>query len=198
MVENEFKIMISDLQYFKLLSEAKQQGGCSSLQTNYYFDNSDLLLSKCNTTLRIRVKNNDYNLTIKQHFQALSDVKRSNETNIRITKDEAYKIINGEAPINGLLPANISVMNTSINLLDLKLIGRLETLRTAYAPKDFNIVIELDKNNYCNKCDYEIECEVKSELEEESARSFFQSKGITATNEIEGKYYRFIKALKNN
>ncbi|HJA40853.1 MAG TPA: CYTH domain-containing protein [Firmicutes bacterium] len=120
-------------------------------QINFYFETQEAELKKRKAVLRIRQKENQFTLTLKQ--QAKHGI---HEYHLTLTHREAQQIIAGEkhSKIQEIL-GQIQAEN-----LHPQYLGQLETFRAHCSYKDG--IIFLDKSNYFQHTDYEVEYEVKN------------------------------------
>lgn len=143
MVEYEKKLLLPKVAY-TYLREYFGPYGQTTNHTNYYYDTEKYSLNKINFTLRIREKGGKYVATIKQH--------------------------------TGTPDCNVEISETARDQFDdsffkayqVMLHGKLETERLS-VNRDSGITIVLDKNNYLDKTDYELEIEYPQSLEMEAA-----------------------------
>lgn len=179
MVENEFKIMLTEQQYNAIHemyfwdSEAEQ--------VNTYFDSADLQLSERHITCRVRSVNGRFLLQMKLPAAELG--------NGAISRIELERELDG-------IPQQISAkelkeLSGAESLPDVQLLGTLTTFRSA---KHFpGAEIDLDKSEYFGKTDYELEIEYTDEtaakalLDEISARA-----DISSNATVTGKIRRFL------
>lgn len=147
-LEIEFKVLLEKDIYQQIIIDNKDKIINEYTQTNYYLMHP--LLDKLKYMLRIRVKDNQYELTLKRPS------KEGNiETNIIISQDIKDNIFNHQ-----------TVNNEIFDILLKQGIDPL-TLNTGYSLVTNRIdikhplgLISLDKNIYNNHCDYELEFEV--------------------------------------
>lgn len=149
-IEYEARTMIDENQYVNFLqnySNAKNMR--SFINTNEYFDTSELILLNNHTVLRKRSCNNSIELTLK--------IKRENG-DLEITQE----VKNNSLPLSTILSKKmieeLTKFNVDVNML--KKVGMLKTERTEIQFNDYLLVI--DKNFYNNKVDYNIEIESTS------------------------------------
>ena len=142
MIEKEKKVLLSQKEYSCLL-EHFGTGKAIIEQTNYYFDTDDLSMNKRNITCRIRFKDGRYKATVKKHTIAAED---SYETEIEV-RDGIHD-------------------NVFIDL-GLQMQGELSTERCVLIESDHYTVL-LDRNEYQNRVDYELEIEYSSNFEQEA------------------------------
>lgn len=150
-IEIEYKVLLDKKIYNQILKDYKNKITDTYTQTNYYLNHP--LLNKKKYMLRIREKNNSYELTLKR---PLNDYNR--ETNITIDSDIKEKILNHNPVSNEIM--NI-LINEGINPLELENQFSLTTHRTDIQ-LDYGI-LSIDQNEYLNQIDYELEYEVNNE-----------------------------------
>ncbi len=127
-------------------------------QTNYYFDTKSFALRANHSSLRIREKQDKYELTLKQ---ATEDGML--ETNEPLTKKEAMNMLkNNPCPVESI---NKLLAHAGIAKEDLFCFGSLTTKRAETPYK--NGLLALDYNLYLDKEDYEVEYEVTDRQEGE-------------------------------
>ena len=149
MIECEKKMLISKEDY-ECLMERYGLDNDSNLkalvkQVNYYFDTDDLLMNSKNTTCRIRLEDGKYQATLKQHSKS-SDF--STETDMEI--------------FDGLI-------DNAFTAMGLKLQGELTTYRCIIF-RDAHCEVVLDKNEYLNCEDYELEVEYEDMFAQDAYR----------------------------
>ena len=150
-IEIEYKILIHNNTFESILNDYKKDILHDYTQTNFYFTHP--LLEKNKYMLRIREKNNTYELTLKRPTK-----KHRLETNVTLTKQEAELFFSHQNIQNEI--TNI-LLDMGISLQNLKQQFSLTTHR--YDIKLENGILSLDKNDYLGVTDYEIEFEVNDE-----------------------------------
>ena len=147
MIELEKKILITKEEYHLLLERFFATSPLAdqtiTKQINYYFDTDDLSMNRQNITCRIRFKDGKFQGTIKQHSPSTD---QSIET---------------EVAVRGGIHSN------AFTDLGLKLQGELVTDRCCLL-KTATCEVILDKNEYLNYIDYELEVEYMSGFEEQA------------------------------
>ncbi|RLL45071.1 CYTH domain-containing protein [Oceanobacillus piezotolerans] len=151
-IEIEFKNLLTKKEFDLLLSQLPfPMDGIK--QTNYYFETDDFSLKSKGSALRIREKEGNYYLTLKEpHMLGLL------ETHEQITKEEAYKWRNNE-----FVPkATISKQLTNLGIVEkeLRFLGELTTIRREI-PYHGTLLV-LDYSIYNNESDYELELEANN------------------------------------
>jgi uncharacterized protein YjbK len=151
-IEIEFKNLLTKMEYEKLLKAFKVEDKQIISQTNHYYDTPDFTLKELGSALRIREKNDHYEMTLKQPA-AVGLL----ETTQYLSKDEYLDAIkNGILP-KGIIHDRLEQLNISFN--DLEYFGSLTTKRAELSYKEGLLV--LDHSLYLNTEDYEVEYEVE-------------------------------------
>ncbi|MRW16371.1 CYTH domain-containing protein [Staphylococcus aureus] len=150
--EIEFKQMITASIYNKL-QEKYFKDSVLFKQINYYIDTPDFKLKEHRSALRIRVKDNQYEMTLKTpakvgllEYNYIVDIKP--EMNLIISND------NLPDDIRQIIVKQFGVKDTTLSIL-----GALTTYRQETKYKGDLLV--LDKSEYFDTTDYELEFEVK-------------------------------------
>lgn len=152
-IEIEYKNLLTK-EEFDRLSRSLPFPKNSDSQTNYYFETRDFSLKKKGCALRIREKNGEYNLTLKEpHPEGLL------ETHDSLTRQEAHDWIDGNIKAKEHTAKQLAFKG--IILEDLVYYGSLTTERRELY--DENVLIVLDYSTYNGKADYELELEAPSQ-----------------------------------
>lgn len=151
-LEIEFKNLLTREEYEKLMSHYFSSEHTGFSQTNVYFDTANFDLKKAKCALRIRVKNNSAELTLKTPFEG-----HHQESNLTLDWHEAKDTIDkGQftlpSELYDFLSEEIGLSNPTVNKL-----AELTTLR--YEKEYEGCLLVLDKSCYSNTTDYEIELE---------------------------------------
>ena len=182
-LEIESKVMITREDYKKLLKEFSHEK--TYTQTNFYI----LPINKENYSkefgIRIRKKNHNFELTIKQNLKIAKK-----EINQKISrKSHKFFVKTGIFPDGEV--KDFIIKNCSYNIEDLRILGKMITTRT-----DINFegsLISIDKSKYNGKIDYEIECEDKSiNSAETKLKKFLSSRNIKYEKSKYSKLARFL------
>lgn len=183
MIENEFKIMLTEQQYTKL-REAYSWNRVIT-QTNHYYDTEQLSLSQKHITCRVRTLGGECFLQMKLPNGAA------------YSRVELEKRLGGTVP--DFLPAedlNELAGGYSEPLPEVKRLGALTTERSIKLYEGAEL--DLDKSSYFGVTDFELEIEFTDEA---AARALLaevkETAGITAAEEVcPGKIHRFIAQYK--
>lgn len=184
-IEIEFKNLLTKKEYLQLKSHFDIKDEDLFKQENHYFDTSDFLLKENKAALRIRKKQELYELTLKQpHKDGLL------ETNKILTIQESKAIfetgvIKDKQIINLLAQMNIPSHN-------IQYFGSLTTIR---AEKEIgNGLLVLDHSFYLNEEDFELEYEVtnrqKGQVDFEQILQKFQIPKRQTKNKVQRFYHK--------
>ncbi len=184
-LEIEFKILITKNIYEQIISDYKIT--CSYQQTNYYLMHP--ILSKLKYTLRIRQKNNQYELTLKQ-----PQIKGNLETNLIIDKKTKDKIIKHELITNEIFDLlKPYQLDSTMFITDHFLTTTRNEINTEYG------LICIDYNQYNGLEDYELEYEITNyTLGKQYFLDFIKKYNLTYNTNCSSKITRLIKSLNNN
>lgn len=151
-LEIEFKNMLNESEYKKLLKHFYISEEQIWTQKNVYFDTTSSDLKRQKAALRVRIKNNTYELTLKTQAEV-----GLLETNQSITKVDYQNLKHNHCLVNG--PVYTALINLGINIEDLRVITDLTTNRAEVEYQEGLLV--LDKSFYGEVIDFELEYEVK-------------------------------------
>ncbi|GEN51347.1 CYTH domain-containing protein [Alkalibacterium pelagium] len=155
-LEIEFKNILTQQEYQQLYTDFKQDKYVEFSQRNVYFDTPSLDLKDRGCALRIRIKEDQAEMTLKTPFEG-----HHKELNLPLSLDDAHLMtIQGAfqipEPVIEILESEDSLLSRSVIKLAELETSRLETM------KDDTLVV-LDKSTYSGKVDYELEVEAASE-----------------------------------
>ena len=181
-IERELKLSLCKEDYETLLQVGDTE---PQLQTNYYFYAEGM---PSDIMLRIRLKKGKYMFCYKKLLSASNGVNVCDEREKEI--DEAY----AKALIaRGL---NSSDLKTLVDVqlpYEYKCVGSLNSYRAKFLLDRWSI--ELDRNEYLNTVDYELECECASdELLGKLKDYLYYNYGIVFARSL-SKSARFFKKL---
>lgn len=170
-VEIEFKNLLTQQEYEGLKGRFFTENSVPVTQENYYFDTKDFSLKKASCALRIRIKEDDAEMTLKTPFEG-----HHTETTVDMSTEEAREL-SAEGSFS-VPEAIVSVLKQEDILIsqDVIKIGQLKTERLEVEKP--HVIIVLDKNFYSDKVDYELEIEADSKSAGEAF--FFQLLGENA------------------
>lgn len=155
-IEIEFKNMLSREEFLLLKRHFNISEDQFRKQVNHYFDTAAFTLKDHGSALRIREKENKFELTLKQPAQT-----GLLETNQQLSAKEAESALStGKIPDGEVKNA---VLKMLVNTDSLQYFGSLTTVR---AELEYNTgLLVLDHSYYLNKEDFELEYEVTDEKE---------------------------------
>lgn len=144
--EQELKLQLDEREFSLLgcLADSKPQ-----LQTNYYFTMQNM---SSEVMVRLREKGGNYLLCYKSRLSQREGVSVCDERECEVDGAFADSMIK-----RGILPDEINGMLKTHFGQTLHCAGNLQTYRTAFTLGEWKL--ELDKNVYLGRCDYELECE---------------------------------------
>lgn len=152
-IEIEFKNLLSKSEFLQLKSFFSLSTSDFFKQANHYIDTETFILKETLQALRIREKNGNFELTLKQPAKI-----GLLETNQPISKQEFEQFIESDILPDGQIKSIL--MQQQINVDALTYFGTLTTHRAEKEYKDGLIV--LDHSSYLNTEDYELEYEVSN------------------------------------
>ncbi len=148
-LEIEFKNILTKEEYYKIINYFKLDPSSVKKQENIYFDTTNLDLQKRRIALRSRIKTNDIEFTLKEEKE-----KEIIETTDIISPAELNDFISEQKKINGDVFKRLEQLGITEPLYEL---AALTTYRYEFTYKD--ALIALDKSEYYDNTDYEIELE---------------------------------------
>lgn len=186
-IEIEFKNLLTKEEFQKLQVFFHINDQDFTKQVNYYFDTPDFLLKEKQSALRIREKNNQFQLTLKQPNEI-----GLLETNQALSIEEAQDLLTTGTFPKG--PVQTILNDLQIDFNRLTNFGTLTTIR-AETEYEGGLIV-LDHSYYLNSDDYELEYEVSNI---DSGKYVFEQ--LLKTQQIpvrktHNKIYRLFQLLK--
>ncbi|WP_430236695.1 CYTH domain-containing protein [Neobacillus sp. SM06] len=181
-LEIEFKNMLTKEEYERLFEFFKLEEDAIFTQENHYFDTADFQLKRNGAALRIREKNGQYELTLKQPYK-----EGLLETNELLSVQEAQQAISRNILPSGTVQQLIEKMGIPFSILEY--FGSLVTKRAEI--KDSNGLLVLDYSTYLNTEDYELEYEVENVKQGQAFFHKFLAKHGIPVRETKNKVRRF-------
>ena len=181
--EQELKMALNEREYNILQNVANIE---PKLQTNYYFRYKGMPKE---LMIRIRKKGEQYLLGFKRRLSHSYGIAVSDEYECEVSEDFAKTMID-----RGITQREmVRLLDVEVSS-DLTYIGSMDTYRTKFKIEDW--VLELDKNEYADKVDYELECEnLYVEQLEKLKNYLFYAYGILF-RQAKPKIRRFLEAYK--
>ncbi|MGM7680877.1 CYTH domain-containing protein [Cytobacillus sp. Hm23] len=152
-IEIEFKNILTKNEFNNMLNAFSINNTHFKSQINYYFDTNDFALKSKASALRIRLKENQYMLTLKQPAKV-----GLLETHQPLTDDQAQGVLHNDFSIQGEVLQQLKKLHVPIH--EIKYFGSLSTNRAEIIYEGGTLVF--DHSHYLSKDDYEIEYEVKN------------------------------------
>lgn len=180
MLETEFKSIITEDAFNKIKNHYRWDS--VKVQENHYYVDENGELSKSKTTFRIRLKDGEYKIQIKVH--------KNNGSSLQICEETEFFIDNAPKTIS----AQEAKQYTNLDIGNLIKIGFNKTLRYSLMWNN-ETEICLDKTEYFDMIDYEIEVEYKNQCPKQLIAEL-EDMGIRFDAPAKGKYTRFIERLQ--
>lgn len=177
MLETELKCIITKEIYEKIKSEFDWDS--TSEQVNYYYSDKNRTLREQRVMVRVREKDGGFKLQVKRRKNADSPLQVCDETEFNIDS----------APLK--IPAKTAFKATGIDVGELYKMGGSRTIRSSLM-WDKSTEICLDRTDYFDVTDYEIEIEYTGSLSEELTDKL-KSFGVVFEKNSIGKFSRFLK-----
>ncbi|WP_102271805.1 CYTH domain-containing protein [Cytobacillus massiliigabonensis] len=190
-IEIEFKNLLTRQEFEKLVSHFRLNETDFFTQENHYFDTPDFALKERASALRIRKKEGNYELTLKQPYQ--DALLETNEILEPITAELMVKTGKIE---NETIKRLIEEMNIDSDRI--QYFGSLTTKRAEVEYEGGLVVI--DNSFYLNKEDFELEYEVSNRIDGQKKFSALLEQLKIPMRKTENKIKRFynVKYMQNN
>lgn len=154
-LEIEFKNLLTKDEYDQLIHHFKIPTNAFFTQENIYFDTPHYMLENIRAALRIRIKGEKYELTLKEEAE-----EGILETNQHLTNQEALEIIHTNTIKHGVVYDKLlQLIKQADEPIVLVEIARIKTKRATIPYKEQELF--LDVSTYFNHTDYELELEAK-------------------------------------
>jgi len=155
-IEIEFKNLLTKDEFIKIKETFQLKDEQFFLQENHYFDTPEFSLKELGAALRIRKKQNQFILTLKEPAEV-----GLLETHQMISEETAQNMLKTGEFDGGQVTERL--ISLGIDKKDMTYFGTLATLR---AEKNYqNGLLVIDHSRYLNKEDFELEFEVTDEQE---------------------------------
>lgn len=178
MIENEFKIMLTQAQYEAVHS--MYEWDLEAEQTNWYYDSADGELGRRHITCRVRTIGDNVYLQVKlpAHENASGALSRV---------EIEYELAGVPEEISG---GELEKISGAADIPDVRLLGSLTTFRSV---KRFDgAEIDLDRSCYFGKTDYELEVEYTDEAAAQAVLAEIEKRvAIDRNAPVVGKISRF-------
>ena len=155
-IEIEFKNILTRDEFINIKENFQLKDEQFFLQENHYFDTPQFSLKELGAALRIRKKQNQFVMTLKEPAEV-----GLLETHQIVTEESAQNMMKTGNLEDGQVTERLTILG--INKEDMSYFGTLSTLR---AEKDHkNGLLVIDHSRYLNTEDFELEYEVTDEQE---------------------------------
>lgn len=199
MIENEYKLMLSKEQYERLLTEYDLT---TFEQVNHYYDTDDLQMSERHITVRVRELDGRFYLQMKLPTEANTKDSEASKahtpaigSSIKVSRVELSKELDA-------LPETLSAKELSeFSGVDCPALAHIGTLKTTRSIWEFDGgELDIDRSEYFDKTDYELEIEFTDEQAASALLSEITDKlGSPAGSEVcKGKIRRFLEEYKKS
>lgn len=186
-IEIEFKTIIQEKD-FTSLQQSMPFSSQPVKQINYYFETNQQDFKRNQSALRIREKNGAYILTLKEpHKEGIL------ETHDELTKEECAAWLNNAPIVKPHTHQQLAALG--IQEKDISYFGFLKTERYTYATADLLYV--LDKSEYNQQLDYELELEATDYIRGEQAFHHLLQQYNIAKQQPVTKIERFFHTLSS-
>lgn len=184
-IEIEFKNLLTKAEFNHLL-DAYAFPKDAHTQTNFYFETEDFRLKDKHSALRIREKNDNYTLTLKEPYE--DGLLESHDA---LTKQEATAWIEGNPVAKEFTSKQLAKLN--IPEEDFKYYGSLQTERREI---NFdNVLLVLDYSKYNQQEDFELELEADNFKTGKQIFEEILNKHQIPTRKTPSKIERFFHSL---
>lgn len=180
MLETEYKCIIDEETYNKI-ENAYAWNWVKEQTNNYYFDEA-LELSKRRIMVRVREKDGAYKVQVKLH--------KNSDSPLHICEETEFDIDSAPQVIDAVQAKRFTGIDTGRLLKS----GILRTLRHSLMWNDTTEIC-LDKNTYLDRTDYEIEVEYTDGMPDGLVEEL-KALGVEFTESAVGKYTRFMRRLR--
>jgi uncharacterized protein YjbK len=189
-IELEFKNLLTTNEFQNLLRAFSVNKSHFASQTNHYFDTYDFQLKSISCALRIREKNGNVTLTLKQpHSEGLL------ETHEPLSLELFKKMLDGDTTVVQNTPMASVFQEIQINTDELRYLGSLTTNRAQLIYQSGLLVF--DHSFYLDKEDYEMEYEVNdATVGKQNFEALLQQYDIPLRETL-NKIQRFFDASQN-
>ena len=157
------------------------------LQSNFYFVYDGM---PRDMMVRVRQKGDDFSLCYKRRLSDCDNVTVCDEREREITAEHAGYILQRGVTVDEMRV----LLDVKVNV-PLRPVGRFDTYRAKFSIE--NWTVELDKNEYLGRTDYELECENNDVLALEKLKNYLYYTFGVVVRQSKPKSERFFDALKN-
>ena len=181
-IEQELKLALDEREYNIIFDKAN---ATPQLQTNYYFGYPAM---DKETMVRIRQKADGFTLCYKHRMSQIDSVLVSDEREQMLTAELAGQMLRC-----GISSEQMKQF-FDVKIDDLHCLGSMDTYRAKFQLNEWTL--ELDKNVYCDRVDYELECEDRDVVSLNKLKNYLYYKFGVVIKPAAPKVQRFLNARK--
>ena len=179
-IEQELKLMLDEREYNIIFDKANVT---PQLQTNYYFGYPAM---DKEIMVRIRRKAGVFTLCYKHRMSQIDEVMVSEEREQQLSHDDACRLLR-----NGISASETKQL-FGVELEEMHCLGTMDTYRAKFKLNEWTL--ELDKNVYCDRVDYELECEDRDVVSLNKLKNYLYYKFGVVIKPASPKVRRFLDA----
>ncbi|SDJ86816.1 CYTH domain-containing protein [Sediminibacillus albus] len=187
-IEIEFKNLLTESEYNRLKGFLQADESNAQTHTNHYFETAGFDLKKHGAALRIREKNKQWQLTLKEpHQEGLL------ETHDTLTELEAQSWLEGN-----IIPkpqVAVQLNQLGIDFAELVYGGQLKTKRIETDYKQ--TIVVLDHSSFNGEADFELEVEARDRDHGKKVFEELLERVNITKKETPNKIKRFYSTLQN-
>lgn len=189
-IEVEFKNLLTEAEFLKLKTHYNVSDELFFTQKNYYFDTPDQKIQNMDAALRIRLKSNTNEITLKTPLQ--EGLLETNES-LSLQQVDTFNS-DKKFPKSSHILTKIPVLNGIEDQLQL-----IASLKTRRAEKQLteDILLVLDENWYHGEHDFELELETRDYSEGKRFFIDFLKQHQIPMRKTENKIFRAVKTQQN-
>ena len=180
-IEQELKLVLDEREY-RIIFE--QTDVTPQLQRNFYFGCPSM---DREMMVRIRQKANAFELCYKRRLSQIDGVMVSDEREIDLTPQVAQRMLT-----SGIRQEELKQL-FGLDLDNVYCLGIMDTYRAKFKLNEWTL--ELDKNVYVDRVDYELECEDKDVSSLNKLKNYLYYKFGVVVRPAIPKVQRFMDAL---
>ena len=190
-IEKEVRTVITYDQYLLIYDDLKKHYPDIKPfeQTNHYFDNARFELSDKHHMVRIRKKENGYELTFK-----MRTIDGDLEINQGLTDEEANHYLEKGSLPHGDIYNKVSLLG--VNPEELKVATDLFTRRIEIEDEDHLFVLDLNRYNGMEDYNIEVESNISLKHAQEVVKRYCEQYQLTFSQDYYGKSRRAFKLAK--
>ena len=180
-IEQELKMLLNEREYNLLLADTDVK---PQLQTNFYFRYKGM---PKDVMIRLRRKGDEFVLCYKRRLSDTNGVTVCDERECEIAADFAESLCS-----RGIKRTEVLTLLGAEVPHNLTLVGHMDTYRAKFNVEQWTV--ELDKNVYSGRVDYELECENLYVEQLEKLKNYLFYKYGVIFRPSKSKIQRFLEA----